>query len=231
MKIYDLLRIIGGRLDEDVPPATYRAVSIDPEEYRVELSQRGLRFAKDGAPATVDDLDRSADAAIATTVRSAGVVGVASGMAGWLGVPPEAAARLVQSARLAQRLAVIYGHDPLTDRGQAHVHKALANAWGIELPNQTRADMKLSDIPSLFRSAKPTKGHGPTFMLTTLSTAALSTTKRRFTRLIPGLGAALGLLGARKLAREHGQVMKGILRAPHCHAGGGALEDAVVVDG
>lgn len=231
MKISDLLRIVGGRLDEDVPPATYRAISIDPQEYRNVLSQRGLRFANDGAPATVDELDRSAEVAISATVRSAGVVGVASGLAGWLGVPPEAAARLVQSARLAQRLAVIYGHDPLTDRGQAHVHKALATAWGIELPSQTRADMKLSDIPTLFRGAKPSKVKGPAFMLTTLSTAAFSTTKRRFTRLVPGLGAALGLVGARKLARSHGLVMKGILRVPHCHASGGSLEDAVVVDG
>ena len=229
MLISDLLRTIGGRLDEDLPPAALRALGVDPSEYRADLSSRGLRHAGDGGIFTIEELDRSADETIATSVRSAGIVGAAGGLAGWLGVPPEAAARVVQSVRLAQRIAIIYGHDPLSDRGQAHTHKARAAAWDFQLPDQTNAELRLSDLPGMFQARAQTTIHDPAFMLTTISSAAVSTTSRRIIRLVPGLGATLGLLGARRTARAQGAVMKRMLRAVHCRTTPELFEDAVVV--
>ena len=147
----DLVRIIVGRLDEDVPPALYRAISVEASDYRASLSALGLRHATDGGDVTIAELDRSADHATRVSVRTAGLVGGAGGLVGWLGVPPETAARVIQSARLAQRLAIIYGHDPLSDRGQAHIRKALAEAWGIALPRQMESDLRLSDLPTLLQ--------------------------------------------------------------------------------
>ena len=45
MKVADLVRIIGGRLNEDVPPAALKAVSVDTGVYRSTLSAEGLRHA------------------------------------------------------------------------------------------------------------------------------------------------------------------------------------------
>ena len=83
----DLVRIIVGRLDEDVPPAVYRSISVDAPDYRTSLSALGLRHATDGGDATVADLDRSAEHAIRASVRTAGLVGGAGGLVGWFGVP------------------------------------------------------------------------------------------------------------------------------------------------
>jgi hypothetical protein len=229
MKVADLVRIIGGRLNEDVPPAALKAVSVDTGVYRSTLSAEGLRHAADGGPTTVAELDASADWAIAAAVRHAGMLGAASGLAGWMSIPPEAAARIVQSTRLAQRLAIIYGHDPQTDRGDAHVRGALAAAWGIALPTQANADIRLSDLPGIIRSKEQRTASGPAMMLSTLSSAAVSTSSKRITRLIPGVGAMLGLFGARRALRKQGDIMKTRLRAHHCRTPKDGVEDAVVV--
>jgi len=225
----DLIRIIAGRLDEDIPPAAYRAVSVDTEEYRSSLNALGLRHASDGGPASIDELDETADHAIRASIRIAGVVGGLGGLAGWLSVPPEAAARIVQSARLAQRLAIIYGHDLSTDRGGAHVRQALAAAWGIEVPRQMHADLRLSDLPSLVRGRSKSSLNAPAYLVRTLGSAAMSATAKRAPRLIPGIGATLGLIGARRLARGQAESMKRILRSPHLRADNRPMDDAIVV--
>lgn len=229
MNAVDLVRIIVGRLDEDVPPALYRAISVEASDYRASLSALGLRHATDGGDVTIAELDRSADHATRVSVRTAGLVGGAGGLVGWLGVPPETAARVVQSARLAQRLAIIYGHDPLSDRGQAHIRKALAEAWGIALPRQMESDLRLSDLPTLFQRRPRAAVNGPAFMVSTLTTAAFSSTTKRATRLVPGLGAALGVLNARRVAASQAAVMKAVLRVPHLQQSPRPMDDAVVI--
>ena len=225
----ELVRIIVGRLDEDVPPAVYRSISVDAPDYRTSLTVLGLRHATDGGDFTIADLDRSADHAIRGSVRTAGLVGGAGGLVGWVGVPPETAARVIQSARLAQRLAIIYGHDPSSDRGQAHIRKALAEAWGIALPGQMESDLRLSDLPTLIRRRPRAAINGPAFMVSTLTTAAFSSTTKRATRLVPGLGAALGVLSARRVAASQATAMKAVLRTPHLQQSRLPMDDAVVI--
>lgn len=229
MNAMDLIRILAGRLDEDVPPAIYRSVSVDTDEYRSNLSALGLRHAADGGRATIAELDEAAEHAIRSSIRVASVVGGVGGLAGWMGVPPEAAARVVQSARLAQRLAIIYGHDLGTDRGEAHVRQALAAAWGVELPAQMQADLRLSDLPLLVQRRARKGSNAPTYLVRTLGSAALTATAKRAPRLIPGIGATLGLLGARRVARGQAESMKRFLRTPHLQPDGRAMDDAVIV--
>ena len=73
---------------------------------------------------------------------------MASGVVGLAGVPPEAMVRLIQSFRLAQRIAVIYGYDPATDRGRIHVRRVFSAAWGFELPVQAFEDINFCNSPA-----------------------------------------------------------------------------------
>ena len=207
MTIIDLLKDLGIRVDEDLPPAILKRVSVELVDYQLELNRQGLRFDLRGGSErpSAQDLKESAEYAINKSVRSAGMLGAASGLVGMFGVPPEALARIVQSFRLAQRMAIIYGHDPDSDRGGMHIKKAMSAAWGFDLPDQARADIRLSDLKGLVRSGLPALHDGSAWMARTLTKTATAAVGRRFSRWLPGLGAGMGLLQARRLAREQGQ--------------------------
>ena len=49
-------------------------------------------------------------------------------------VPPEAALSIVLVIRMIQRLCVVYGFDPETDRGEAALTRTLAAVWNVTLP-------------------------------------------------------------------------------------------------
>ena len=214
MDLVQLLIELGVRVDEDTAPALIKRMSIDVEALRTSLSARGLRWDVPGDPQRPDaaELEKSAKHVIDTSVRSSGLLGAASGVVGLVGVPPEAMARLVQSFRLAQRLAVIYGHDPATDRGRIHVRRALSAAWGFELPVQASEDIKLSQLPRVLDAGTIALHDGPAWLAKTLAKSATSAIGRRASRWIPGLGAGMGLLHGRRLARIQGEKMHDTIR-------------------
>ena len=111
MNWVQFLREIGIRVDEDAAPALIKRMSIDAATLRAELTARGLRWDDPGDSQRPDgaELAKSAKHVIDASVRSSGLLGAASGVVGLAGVPPEAMARLIQSFRLAQRIAIIYG--------------------------------------------------------------------------------------------------------------------------
>ena len=207
MDLLDILRDLGVRVDEDLPPAVIKRIGVDVEAFHLELNERGFRYDLRESPdrPNAEALRRSAEYAIANSVRSAGMLGAASGIAGMFGVPPEALARVIQSFRLAQRIAIIYGYDPESDRGGMHIKRALSSAWGFELPDQAKVDLKVSDLRAVMRSGLPALHDGPAWMARTLTRTATAAVSRRFSRLIPGLGAGMGLLHARRFAREQGE--------------------------
>jgi len=205
----NLIRDFTGRIDEDLPPYMVRSMSVDVEEFRLRLASLGHAYVRTDAPTRPDlnDLNRSANATIKRYARKASVVGAAGGVAGYLGVPPEVAARLVQSVRLAQRLAIIYGHDPTTDKGGMHVRRALAAGWEFELPAQSKVDIRLSDLPTMVRTNIPTTHHGGGWLARTLVQKAATSVNTRFVRAIPGLGVGVGAFQAHRNARKLGQRM------------------------
>jgi hypothetical protein len=214
MQFDALLRELGLRVDEDLPPALIKQISISQEAYRLELDQAGLRYdipKSKHRPSSID-LGRTGQAAIDASVRSAGVVAALSGLCGAISVPPEAFIRIVQSFRLAQRLAIIYGHDPATDPGSLQVRRALSAAWEFNLPPQAKVNIKLTDLGGVIRSGLPAIHDGPAWMARTLAKTATKAVGHRFSRWVPGLGAGMGLLDGRRLARAQGDRMHNNLK-------------------
>ena len=231
MDLVQFLREVGVRVDEDTAPALIKRMSIQPESFRRELQDQGLRFdnAADPQRPDVTELAESAKHVIDASVRSSGLLGAASGMAGLVGVPPEAMARLVHSFRLAQRLAIIYGHDPATDRGRIHVRHALSAAWGFSLPVQASEDIKLSQLPRVLDSSTMALHDGPAWLAKTLAKSATSVIGRRVSRWIPGLGVGMGLLHGRRLAREQGNKMHEAIQRRWHGPSPKHIEDAVEI--
>ena len=157
--------------------------------------------------------------------------GAIAGLAGFAAVPPEALAALVQLLHLAQRLAIIYGHDPRTDRGRVWLLRALATALDVELPRQGRWDMSLSHLRDARRSALAEGPSSTALVAQTFALRAATTLGTRLTRLVPGLGAGLSAASARRATRRQGRLMIAIFQrswegaAQHT----GEVEDAVEV--
>jgi hypothetical protein len=231
MELSEFVRIIGDRVDEGLPPALFRSLSVQPEEYRAELTGNGLCWVgqADASAVNAKALDTTASAAIQSTTRSAGLVGAAGSMAGLFGVPPEAAARMIQSTRLAQRLAIIYGHDPTSDTGALHVRRALAAAWEFDLPPLSMEDFRLTDIPNALRTYAQSGRIGPAQIAHSMTATALSKATKRVSRLIPGLGVAIGLVANRRSARQQGETMHTVLRRTWLPPTHPSIEDAVEV--
>jgi hypothetical protein len=227
----DIFRELTDRVDEDLPPYVLRSMSVNVLEYRTDLDAAGFAYIVATSPHQhpAEALARSAQSAIEHSVRTASMVGAAGGLAGFLGVPPEAAARVLQSLRLAQRIAIIYGHDPETDKGAMHIRKALAAAWDFELPPQANIDMRLSDLPTLVRASFPAAYTGGGGIARTMLSQATAVVGRRFIRIIPGLGIGVGAIQARRSARSQGdRIHQSILRSYRVPKVKG-IEDAVEV--
>ncbi len=227
----ELLRDLTGRLDEDLPPFVVRSMSVDVEAFQSMLRERGDDFI-DREAGHVPPLSALEDTAVSTirrASRKASVLGAASGVAGFFGVPPEVAARLIQSVRLAQRLAIIYGHDPRTDRGAMHIRKALAAGWEIELPGQTKVDMRLSDLRRVVRSQLPAVQHGGDWLARTLLNRATQIVGGRMGRFIPGLGAGMGAYQAHRTAQKMGKRMHKTYVRTYRHPKPTGIEDAIEV--
>ena len=123
-----LLDDLGPLLSEQVLPAVYRTLSVEPERLLADLRRRGLNVH------TLDDLrdvdpdvvDRVAEDVVRSARRMSAVSGVGLGMGGWLAIPPEIVHQVVSLLKLAQRLSLLYGIDYRTGVGEIELFKALA---------------------------------------------------------------------------------------------------------
>jgi len=192
-----LLEALGGevkdRLDGDILPSLYAAVSVPTATIRADLRDDGLRFidSDTGQWPTEQELDESAKRATVASQRRGAGLGIASGIVGAVAIPPEVLAGLVLALRLGQRLAVIYGFDPETDAGRLVLWRAIAAAYDIELPQQAQVGMRVRDLPELLKSQLPASQQAATWMARQVAVRALMTGVSRVTRLIPGLGAGV----------------------------------------
>jgi len=202
------------RLDEDLLPALYAAVSLPTGEIRDELDARGVTWYDPLSPRapSLEELDQTADAVIDSSKRRAGLLGAAGALAGAIAVPPEVLAGLVHSLRLAQRLAVVYGFDPESERGRVLLWRALASANGIDLPEQGSMDLKVRDLPGALISRTPKGGNAAVWVTRRLVRRQTLLLTRRITRLIPGLGTGLAARSSVKGQAAQGAKMKAVFR-------------------
>ncbi|MEZ4236099.1 MAG: hypothetical protein R3F59_08040 [Myxococcota bacterium] len=179
------------RADASLVAGWYHAVSVQPERIRAWLRLRGLHFVDPARSDTppLAEVDRTAEAVIERASSLLGALGGAAGLVGAATVPPEFLATNVGVLRLAQRLCVVYGFDPTTDRGEMALTRALAAAYGVDLPETGPARMRVRDLPSLLRG----EGSGPQAMAGKVARAMAKSTAwwvaGRLTRFVPVLSA------------------------------------------
>ncbi|MFZ5480277.1 MAG: EcsC family protein [Myxococcota bacterium] len=209
----DLFASLGERLDEDLLPALYAAASVPTADVRSWLRENGIAHVDPaaGTVATAAELDEAARRVVSQTRDRATVLGVASGLVGAVAVPPEVLASVVQTLRLAQRLAVLYGFDPETDAGKVVLWRAIAAAYEVELPQQGPVGLKVRELPDLVRAQLPATQQATAWLTRQVVVRTIASVAGRVTRLIPGLGAGLAGYGARKRIAEQGERMIAVL--------------------
>lgn len=210
--LHQAARNLGERLDEDLIPGLIAAASLDMAEVRAALDADGLAWHDParGRVAHRAELDASAAQVLRSSINRATLRGGLAGLAGFASIPPEALAALLQLLHLAQRLAVIYGHDPDTDRGRVWVVRALAAAMEVELPRQGRWDLRLSHLREALLMARAEGPDRSAWLARTLTLRAAGTLGARVTRLVPGLSSGISAASARRTLRRQGARMMAV---------------------
>jgi hypothetical protein len=135
--------------DRRVLPAITAAVSVDPDRVRQWLRLGARAFVDPERPERPDEAAVLATArfVVAQSQQRMALASGTLGLGGLATIPPEALATGVSSLRLAQRLAVVFGLDPRTDRGRVAVWMALAAAYEVDLPDQGPLGPRVSELP------------------------------------------------------------------------------------
>jgi len=216
--------------DERLLAGWYRAISVPAGRVRQRLRQRGLAYVDPstgkGDPA---ELDRSARWTIDQARFGATALGGIAGIGGLVSVPPEVLAQLVGGIRLGQRLAVIYGFDPETDRGRMALFRALAAGYEVELPDGGPVGMRLSELPSIVAPVLLQPRTMSAALVGEIVRKSAWTLAARLTRVIPVISAGTSAVHARRGIAETGRRMHKALRSMAGMATMGLIEEAVEV--
>lgn len=219
------------RLDEDLVPALIRRASLPTATLHEELDAAGIcRVGGPGPVPSAAELDTAAGRVIRRAGRRALVRGALAGAAGVFAIAPEAAAAVIQTLHLGQRLAIVYGHDPETDAGRVVLIRAMAEALGLELPDQAPARPRVRELPALLAGGPRDPGASAGAMVSTLAVRAAVSVASRFSRAIPGLGAGLSAVTARRSLADQGHRMHSALRRGYGGEDFAAVDDGLVED-
>jgi len=126
---------------------------IDRERTAEALRAAGFRLAGDPG-ATRQELRVAGTWLVERAVRRSRSVSRIGGL-GLAGLPPERVGQLVVRWRLAQRIAIVYGHNPSSDTGGRVVARAMAIAHGIAAPEQGYLEPSFQDILRALRGPVP----------------------------------------------------------------------------
>ena len=227
---------LGEHLDETLLPRIYDAARLRTDAIKQDLDARGLTRADPGQPdlaPSAAELEASVDRLVRSARRTAGVRGAVAGVGGLWTLPPEAGVALVQLLHLGQRLAVVYGHDPETDRGKVLLLRALAEGLELRLPKQARLGLRVSDLPRVAERQLPEVAHGGAWMVQVLAARTAVTAASRVARVVPGLGASVGAFQAWRETRARGRRMAAVFARSWTEPlfGTGPIEDAEELQG
>lgn len=224
-----LWEALGERLDEDLLPAVYEAASVPTAEIRRQFREAALPHLdpEAGLRPEASELDAAADRIITGARGRAAALGAVGGLAGAFAIPPEVLASLVQTLRLAQRLAVLYGFDPETDLGKVVMWRAIAAGYEVSLPAQGPIGLKVRDLPDVLRSQVPATRQASGWLARQVVTRSVMSVANRVTRLVPGLGAGMAAWGAQRRIDGMGRRMAAVY-ARACVDSAFDLEDEVL---
>jgi hypothetical protein len=205
------LRDLLHRADADLMAGGYHAVSVDAERVRRQLRTAGRAYVDPGSPSpSLADLDATAHWIVGQSRFTSGALGGLAGLAGAASVPPEIAAQGVGVVRLAQRLAVVYGFDPSTDRGRTALWRALAAGLSVEVSDGPVA-LRVSDVPALLRPHVGARSVGTVLAHAVVFESARSVAGR-FGRLLPFVASLAAARDARRRTEQVGARMIDVLR-------------------
>jgi len=223
------------RADRRLLAAWYLAASARAERVRGWLRAERAAFidprrAAGAAPVALVEVDRTARRLVQEAADRAGRRSALAGLVGAASLPGEVVAATIAAVRLGQRLCVVYGLDPETDRGGMALCQALAAAYEVDLPDTGPADLRVTDLPALVGAAGPTAG-GPARLTRAMAAqhATWATTTRR--RWLPVLGSRLQAEIARERTLTAGRRIVAVLQRI-CEMPGSTrdhVEDAVEV--
>jgi hypothetical protein len=207
--VRDVLRTVIDAADARTPGWVYGAVSVDTDRERARMRRAGLAFVDpEGAPARAADVEATAAGIVARSARAAAAWGLVAASGGALSLLPETVAWATNVLRLGQRLAVVYGFDLDTPRGEAAVARAIAAGFQVELP---RGGLVGARASTLFRAPSPVAARAR------LARAAVSQAVRvatgRLARLVPGLAGPVAARADHAELVAAGGRMQGVLRA------------------
>lgn len=202
------------RIDVELLPALYERASLPTAEIRMALQRGGLPFWDPETGQTPDpgELEAGARAVTKEAVRNAVAVGVVSGFAGAVAVPPEVLTQLVASLRLAQRLAVIYGFDPEKDSGKVVMWRAIAAAYDVQLPTEAKLGIRVRELPAVVSAQLPAGRAAGTWLARFVLSQSAAAAIRRAARLVPGLGAGVGGWSAQARTARMAEKMLEVLK-------------------
>lgn len=224
------LRDLLHHADERLLAGWYRAISLSADRVRRTLRRAGHRYAGDDQPTppSSHELEHAARWVIDQSRFGATAIGGIAGLGGIASVPPETLAQLVGAVRLGQRLAVVYGFDPDTERGRLALSRALAAGFEVELPDRGPVGLRVSDLPAVILPAIAPRTVTSELLGSMVRKSAWSLVAR-VSRLLPVAGAGFGAAEARRTRAEIGGRMVHVFRQLSDSHPGGALEEAVEV--
>lgn len=223
-----ILRNLGGRLDEDLLPGLYAITSLTTAGVQRELKEAELPFCDpiSGDFPPEEELEAAAEAIVHRAVNRASVRGAIGGMGGALAIPPEVAFALIQTVRMAQRLAVLYGIELETDRGRLLLSRAVYAAYELKLPEQQALDMRISQLPQVARQQTPDVQRTTAWIARTVAWQITRHIGGRITRIVPGIGAGIGAWDANRSLRAQSERIRAVYR--RSWSGAMLSEDAIV---
>lgn len=215
LTLREWIAALGRRVDARLPAALHAAVSVDAGRVRrwLRAADRPFVDPEGGEVPGPAELERTARWVIQQKQAKLALVGGLAGLAGAVSVPPETLADTVGLLRLAQRLAVVYGFDPATDRGTMAVWRALSAGFELDLPGEGPVGLRASEMPGVLVNGARSRYTGGA-----LATAMVRETAwrigRRLSRLVPLPFLSSGLSAARAHGRtdEIGQRMAATLQ-------------------
>ena len=228
--VRDVVNQLAEHADLRLLAGLYSAVSVPTERVRERLRRTGRPFVDgDGPPPPMIDVDDTATWVIEQATYSAASLSGFAALGGLASIPPETIASSVAVLRLAQRLAVVYGFDPDTDRGQVAVWRALAAGLEVELPGEGPLEVRLRDLPQMMLPSVTLESAGAQFARAVIVRTAFSIL-RRVTRLVPVVSTGMSAYSARQRMAETGARMQSALQRLSETAGSTlAIEDAVEI--
>ena len=200
----DLLYELEVRTNKDLLPALLSRLGLTKATILQELDELG---AVSGFTANTElhQLDESVRLLERRKEKRSMMWGSLAAMGGALSLTPEAFAQVAFELRRSQRLSVVFGFDPHSPLGELLVWKSLADAFEIELPEQTRLGIEIRSFSRPKTSAPAASTQAGVVL--ELILASHSASSRKTSRILPIVGAGPHALELRRQRRKRHQRM------------------------